>query len=75
MDLDPMEDVREFSSPETVSIFDLNIKVESVESKSSDKSLESSSFYNKTGIKITCWDSMLIELKKNWLLNKHIYED
>jgi dTDP-4-dehydrorhamnose reductase len=56
-------------------IFDLNIKVESVESKSSDKSLESSSFYNKTGIKITCWDSMLIELKKNWLLNKHIYED
>lgn len=56
-------------------IFDLNIEIKSIESKSSDKSLISTSFFNKTGIKITCWDSMLIELKKNWLLNKHIYED
>lgn len=56
-------------------IFDLNIEIESVESKSSDKSLVSSNFYNKTGIKITDWDSMLIELKEDWLLNKHIYED
>lgn len=56
-------------------IFDLSIKIKSIESKSSDKSLVSSNFYNKTGIKITDWDSMLIELKESWLLNKHIYED
>lgn len=56
-------------------IFDLNIEIKSIKSKSNDKSLISTSFYNKTGIKITCWDSMLIELKNNWLLNKHIYED
>jgi dTDP-4-dehydrorhamnose reductase len=56
-------------------IFDLNIEIKSIESKSNDKSLISTSFLNKTGIKITCWDSMLIELKNNWLLNKHIYED
>ena len=31
-------------------IFDLNIKIESVESKSSDKSLDSRRFSNKTGI-------------------------
>jgi dTDP-4-dehydrorhamnose reductase len=56
-------------------IFDLNIKVESVESKPSDKSLDSSSFYNKTGIKIPEWDLMLKELKNSWLLNKDIYEN
>ena len=56
-------------------IFDLNIEIESLESKSSDKSLVSVSFYDKTGIEIPDWDSMLIELKENWLLNMHIYED
>ena len=56
-------------------IFDLNIEIESLESKSSDKSLVSVSFYDKTGIESPDWDSMLIELKENWLLNMHIYED
>ena len=56
-------------------IFDLNIKIESVEYKSSDKSLESSRFFNKTGIKIPNWDLMLKELKDSWLLNKDIYEN
>ena len=56
-------------------IFDLNIKVKSVESKPSDKSLESVRFSNKTGIEIPNWDLMLSELKDNWLLNKDIYED
>ena len=56
-------------------IFDLNIKVESVKSKSSDKSLDYRGFYNKTGIEIPHWDLMLKELKDSWLLNKDIYED
>tara|TARA_B100001173_G_scaffold298903_1_gene296942 strand:- start:1170 stop:2060 length:891 start_codon:yes stop_codon:yes gene_type:complete len=56
-------------------IFDLNIKIESVEYKSSDKSLESSRFSNKTGIEIPNWDLMLKELKDSWLLNKDIYEN
>lgn len=56
-------------------IFDLNIEIESVESKPSDKSLVSEIFYNKTRIEIPNWDSMLIELKNSWLLNKHIYEN
>ena len=56
-------------------IFDLNIKVESVEYKPSDKSLESIRFSNKTGIEIPNWDLMLSELKDNWLLNKDIYEN
>ena len=56
-------------------IFDLNIKIESVESKSSDKSLDSRRFSNKTGIEIPDWDLMLKELKDNWLLNKDIYEN
>ena len=56
-------------------IFDLNIKVKSVESKPSDKSLESIRFSNKTGIEIPNWDLMLSELKDNWLLNKNIYEN
>ena len=56
-------------------IFDLNIKVESVESKPSDKSLESIRFSNKTGIEVPSWDLMLNELKDNWLLNKDIYEN
>ena len=56
-------------------IFDLNIKINPVKVKSSDKSLESRSFYEKTGIKINTWDTMLKELKENWILNKHIYED
>ncbi len=56
-------------------IFDLNIKVKSVESKPSDKSLESVRFSNKTGIEIPNWDLMLSELKDNWLLNKNIYEN
>lgn len=56
-------------------IFDLNIKVESVESRPSDKSLESGRFSNKTGIEIPNWDLMLNELKDNWLLNKYIYEN
>ena len=64
-----------FDVKDNFSIFDLNIEIKSIESKSNDKSLISTSFLNKTGIKITCWDSMLIELKNNWLLNKHIYED
>lgn len=56
-------------------IFDLNIKIESFETKKSDKSLVSSNFEEKTQIEIPTWDSMLIELRENWLLNKHIYED
>lgn len=56
-------------------IFDLNIKVESVEYKPSDKSLESIKFSSKTGIEIPSWNLMLNELKNNWLLNKDIYED
>ena len=56
-------------------IFDLNIKVESVKSKSSDKSLDYRGFYNKTGIEIPHWDLMLKELKDSWLLNKDIYEN
>ena len=56
-------------------IFDLNIKIESVEYKSSDKSLESRRFSNKTGIEIPNWDLMLKELKDSWLLNKDIYEN
>ena len=56
-------------------IFDLNIEIESVESKPSDKSLVFENFYNKTGIEIPNWDSMLLELKNSWLLNKHIYEN
>ena len=56
-------------------IFDLNIKIKSIESKASNKSLEYSNFFMITGIEIPDWDSMLKELKKAWLLNKHIYED
>ena len=56
-------------------IFDLNIKIKSIESKASNKSLDYSNFFMKTGIEIPDWDSMLKELKKAWLLNKHIYED
>lgn len=56
-------------------IFDLNIKVESVEYKPSDKSLESIKFSSETGIEIPSWDLMLNELKDNWLLNKDIYEN
>ena len=57
-------------------IFDLNINVEPFEVESlSDKSLESSSFFKKTGIKIDDWDTMLIKLRDSWLKNKHIYED
>ena len=56
-------------------IFDLNIKVKSVESKPSNKSLDSVRFSNKTGIEIPNWDLMLNELKDNWLLNKDIYEN
>ena len=56
-------------------IFDLNIKVESVEYKPSDKSLESIKFSSKTGIEIPSWNLMLNELKDNWLLNKDIYEN
>ena len=56
-------------------IFGLNIKIKSIESKASNKSLEYSNFFMITGIEIPDWDSMLKELKKAWLLNKHIYED
>lgn len=56
-------------------IFDLNIKIESVKSNSSDKSLDSRRFYNKTEIEIPDWDFMLKELKNSWLLNKDIYEN
>jgi dTDP-4-dehydrorhamnose reductase len=56
-------------------IFDLNIEIKSIESKPSDKTLVSQNFYNQTGIEIPNWDSMLIELKKSWLINKHIYEN
>lgn len=56
-------------------IFDLNIEIESIESMAIDKSLVYSNFFNKTGIEIPDWDSMLNELKETWLLNKHIYED
>ncbi len=56
-------------------IFDLNIEIKSIEAKAVDKSLVYSNFFNKTGIEIPDWDSMLNELKKNWILNKHIYED
>ena len=56
-------------------IFDLNIKIKSVESKPINKSLDSSNFCNKTGIIIESWDVMLNELRESWLLNKHIYED
>ena len=56
-------------------IFDLNIKIESVKSNSSDKSLDSRRFYKKTEIEIPDWDFMLKELKNSWLLNKDIYEN
>ena len=56
-------------------VFDLNIEIKSIESKPSDKTLLSENFNNRTGIEIPNWNSMLIELKENWLLNKHIYED
>ncbi|MBT6448794.1 MAG: SDR family oxidoreductase [Flavobacteriaceae bacterium] len=56
-------------------IFDLNIEIKSMKSKPSDKTLLSENFYNRTGIEIPDWDSMLVELKKSWLLNKHIYEN
>lgn len=56
-------------------IFDLNIEVEPIEVEPSDKSLESNRFFKKTGIVIDNWDTMLLELRDNWLLNKHIYED
>ena len=56
-------------------IFDLNIEIKPTESKAIDKSLIYSNFFNKTGIEIPDWDSMLNELKETWLLNKHIYEN
>ena len=56
-------------------IFDLNIEVKSIKSRAIDKSLVYSNFFNKTGIEIPDWDSMLNELKEAWLLNKHIYEN
>ena len=34
-----------------------------------------SRFFNKTRIEIPKWDSMLLELKETWVLNKYIYED
>ena len=56
-------------------IFDLNIEIKATESKASDKSLMYSRFFNKTRIEIPKWDSMLLELKETWVLNKYIYED
>ncbi len=45
-------------------IFDLNIKIKSIESKASNKSPEYSNFFMKTGIEIPDGDSMLKELKR-----------
>ena len=56
-------------------IFDLNIEIKSIKSRAIDKSLVYNNFFNKTGIEIPDWDSMLNELKEAWLLNKHIYEN
>lgn len=54
--------------------FNLNIEIESDKSYSSNKVLDSTLFFDKTKQQMPNWDDLIVEMKKDYLINYTIYK-